>query len=1155
MIEPTSVEFNSLSDRYSLTSGAIPLSGIQGIVRSIIDARRADISAGLKSRVYISGYQGSPLGGLDTEIVRAKKILDPLGILLHPGLNEELAATALAGTQLLEGIAKKDIDGVTGFWYGKSPGVDRAADAIRHANLIGTHSNGGVVLLAGDDPAAKSSTVPGSSDATLASLGLPVFFPGNTKEMLTLTRHAILASRASGLWCGFKVVTKVADSTGVFVVPDDLIVDIPILEWRNRPYRHKPSAHLLGPALLEMEETLTGVRLDIFREYIYRNKLNLVFGSKDAKLGIIAVGTTYFDLMQALGGLGLRDHGLLRIMKLVVSSPLEKRELREFASGLTEILVLEEKGPFVERMVKEDLYATANAPIVTGKRDPYDKPLVPPYGSLEADDIAQIVAKRFNEYGVARSVENRLSVLESIANRRMPSIEQRTPFFCSGCPHNTSTAADDNTIVGAGIGCHTLVLTNPKGRGKIAGVTQMGGEGAQFIGMAPFTDHKHFVQNIGDGTFHHSGSLAIRAAVAAGINITYKILYNDAVAMTGGQAVEGQLSIPDMVQYLYLEGVSLVAITTDEPSKYRGIELPRQAKVYDRSELPKVEKELSNVNGVSIIIHDQLCAIEKRRRRRTKAIPAPDHLVIINERICEGCGDCGEKSNCLSVEPVETFYGRKTRINQGSCSFDKSCLKGDCPAFLLVDPAKGQANPRPQLPDLILETPKPRVNPDSTSIRLIGIGGTGVVTVAAVIGIAALLDRKFTRGLDQTGLSQKAGPVISDIHISTKESIGSAPIPSGDADVIIGFDLFGTASEKNIRVSDPNKTVAVISIDEIPTGLQVTDATHNPPSQVDALEAISTFTDKEQLFLLPAQSLAQSIFNDQLPANVILLGAAWQLGLIPVSLASLSQAFKLNAVGVAQNQEAFTWGRISVVRPEITNNILDPKIETAKPSKSALKLVKASNLLDGKTGELLATLSDELCRYQNRRYVKTFLDETSQVAILSKEKLTDPELMIQEFAKNLFKLMAYKDEYEVARLHLVWKNTMADSTKYSMLLHPPMLRALGLKRKIQLKKSADPSMKLLARMKFLRGGLLDIFGHTKLRRWEAAAGSIYAKSIKQALSSAGDEQVEQILRLVNMPDMVRGYEGIKLGNINKYESMLSQELKTLLDGSGRATPI
>src|SRR4051812_40884474 len=859
---PAGLRDVSLDDKYVLEEGRVLLTGLQGLVRLPLDQHRADLRRGLMTGTMISGYQGSPLGGLDKELARNRELVEGHHVKHVPGLNEELGATSAWGSQLAGQLPGSKYDGVLAMWYGKAPGLDRAADSLRHGNFVGVPRTGGALAVVGDDPGCKSSTIPSASEALLAGLQMPVFYPGNVQEVLDLGLHALGCSRASGLWAGFKAVTSVADALGTATVARDRVMPVmPSVEWNGRPYEHLPNGNLLAPASLDMEQTMFGPRTELALAYARQNGVNRIEGAARAWLGIAAAGKTYYDLMHSLRALGLDGAGLeragIRILKLGMIWPVDQEIAREFAHGLDEILVAEEKGPFVESHLKEALYGTANAPRILGKADEKGQPLLPRELDLDADLIARAIAARLEARGIRiDSVESRLRKLAEIHGRpaELP-MAQRTPFFCSGCPHNSSVQAPDGTLVGGGIGCHTMVLLNPEGKGEITGITQMGGEGAQWIGMAPFTDDTHLVQNLGDGTFHHSGSLAIRAAAAAGVNITYKLLYNEHVAMTGGQEIEGQLSIPDLTRWLELEGVRRIIVTTEDLRDYRGVELAPIAEVRDRKELLAAQEELSKVEGVTVLIHDQECAAELRRMRKRGKAPEPAERVWINERVCEGCGDCGEKSSCLSVVPVETELGRKTQIHQASCNKDFSCLEGDCPSFVTVVPGKKARREAPELP---VELPEPRrIVPETAfNVRMMGIGGTGVVTVNQILGMAALIDGMHVVGLDQTGLSQKGGPVVSDLRISREPLLSAAKAPAGSIDLYLGFDLLGAASDKNLVTAAPDRTVAVVSTSAVPTGRMVVDTSERFPELAGQLDRIETATRAEHNLYMDAQQLS-----------------------------------------------------------------------------------------------------------------------------------------------------------------------------------------------------------------------------------------------------------------------------------------------------------
>ncbi len=917
----------SLDDRYLLERGRILLTGVQALVRVPLDQHRADRRAGLNTATMISGYQGSPLGGFDKELQSHRETCLEHNVRHVPGLNEELGATSAWGSQLAAGLPGAKYDGVLGLWYGKAPGLDRAADALRHGNFVGVSRTGGAIAAVGDDPGCKSSTIPSASESLLASLHMPVFFPGDVQDVLDLGLHAFACSRASGLWSGFKMVTNVADAIASAEVSPTRVA--PVMPGPG-DFEHVPSGHLLAPDSLEMEGSLLGARRDLALAYARANPVNRIEGASDAWLGIVTAGKSYHDLRHALRSLGLGDRELeragVRILKLGMIWPLERDIVARFATSLDEILVVEEKAPFVEAQLKEALYGAPHAPRIVGKRDEHGAELLPETLELDADTIARVVASRLMPKVRIDSVDARIRTLDEIAARGEPlPMAQRAPFFCSGCPHNSSVSAPDGTLVGAGIGCHTMVLLNPDGKGEITGLTQMGGEGAQWIGQAPFTDDGHLVQNLGDGTFHHSGSLAIRAATAAGVNITYKILYNEHVAMTGGQAVEGQLSVPDLTRWLALEGVKRVIVTTEDLDRYRGVELSPIADVRDRSELLDAQHELSEIEGVTVLIHDQECAAELRRKRKRGKAAEPAERVWINERVCEGCGDCGEKSSCLSVRPTETEFGRKTEIHQASCNKDFSCLEGDCPSFLTVVPGKKKSRVAPEPP---AGMPNPALPTDSEcSVRMIGIGGTGVVTVNQVLGMAALIDGLHVSGLDMTGLSQKGGPVTSDLRISSGPVASASKTPAGSVDAYLAFDLLGATAPKNLLTAHPDRTVAVVSTGQVATGKMVIDTAERFPELSSALDEVERVTCAERNVYLDAQGLSERLFGTDVAQNMLALGSAWQRGILPVSLEALEAAIRLNGAAVEINLLALAWGRAVVAAPDAVEAATRPPAE------------------------------------------------------------------------------------------------------------------------------------------------------------------------------------------------------------------------------------
>ncbi|MET0511535.1 MAG: indolepyruvate ferredoxin oxidoreductase family protein [Thermoleophilaceae bacterium] len=1148
----------SLQDKYVLDEGRILLTGVQGLVRVVLDQHRADRRAGLTTGTMISGYQGSPLGGFDQELARNRELLDQHHVRHVPGLNEELGATSAWGSQLAGNLPGSKYDGVLGMWYGKAPGLDRAADSLRHGNFVGVSRTGGGLAVVGDDPSCKSSTIPSASESLLAALHMPVFYPGSVQEVVDLGLHAYACSRASGLWSGFKIVTSVADAVGTAEVAPGRV--LPVLP--DLGYEHQPSAHLLAPQSLEMERSMLGVRTELALAYARENGVNRIEGAGDAWLGIVAPGKSYHDLVNALRSLGLGPPELeragIRILKLGMIWPLEGEIVHEFARGLEEIVVVEEKGPFVETALKETLYGAAHAPRIVGKRDEHGERLLAAEVDLDADVIARAVAARLGRRVQLDSVDAHIRRLDSIAGRRAElPMAQRTPFFCSGCPHNSSIKAPEGTLVGGGIGCHTMVLLNPEGKGEITGITQMGGEGAQWIGMAPFTQDSHLVQNLGDGTFHHSGSLAVRAAVAAGVNITYKLLYNEHVAMTGGQAIEGQLSVPDLTRWLELEGVRRIIVTAEDTSRYKGVSLSPIAELRERGELLSSQLELAEVEGVTVLIHDQECAAELRRSRKRGNKPEPAERIWINERVCEGCGDCGEKSSCLSVLPVETEFGRKTQIHQASCNKDYSCLEGDCPSFLTVVPGEKAKH---EIPALSAELPEPEllVSDEDWAVRMMGIGGTGVVTVNQMLGMAALIDGLHVSGLDQTGLSQKGGPVVSDLRISREPLAASPKATAGSIDLYLGFDLLGAGSDKNLVTASTDRTVAVVSTSAVPTGRMVIDINERFPELAAQLDKIDAATRREHNLYLDAQRLSERLFGDHMMTNTLALGAAYQRGMLPVSREALEQAIRLNGAAVEKNLSAFAWGRAVVAVPDTVEEATRAP-ETVVPvrelSETERELVTLA--INGDGGELRRLVElriPELVAYQDAAYARRFAEVVRRVHVAEQERTPGHSELAEAVARQLFKLMAYKDEYEVARLHLdaveqaKLHAEFGEDAKIWFNLHPPMLRSLGLERKLKLGKWFLPSFRALYRARRLRGTKLDPFGHAEVRRVERALIGEYEEIVGEALVRLTPETHATVLDLFELPDVIRGYEEIKLRNVMLFRKRAEGISKRLAAG-------
>jgi indolepyruvate ferredoxin oxidoreductase len=1136
----------TLADRYELEHGRVFLTGIQALVRVLLDQHRADARAGLRSATLVSGYQGSPLGGFDTEVSRLGALAVAHDIVHRPAVNEELAATAVWGSQLVATLPGPKYDGVLGVWYGKSPGVDRAADAIRHGNYVGTDPRGGVLALCGDDGACKSSTIPGASEELLASLRVPVIVPASVQEIVDLGRHAIACSRASGLWAALKVVTNVADATGTVEVGLERVEpQIPELDWDGAPFLHRPSARLLAPESIEMERSIAEVRLELAKLYARANGLNRsVWAGRDAKVGLVAAGTAASNLARALAELGVAADAPVRFLQLGMIYPLDEDAVRSFARGLDEVIVVEEKGPFVERLVRDALYGGSDRPRVLGKQDERGHPLLPAHGILDVDAITRVLGGRLLQHaelgerthtGIRRRLE-RIGALDDRAGIAVGG-SQRLPHFCSGCPHTSSVVAPDHALVGAGIGCHAMVMLSPRGYGNVTGVTQMGGEGAQWIGMAPFVQAPHFVQNQGDGTFHHSGSLAIRAAIAAKVNITYKLLFNGYVAMTGGQPIEGWLDPAAAAVSLAAEGVSRIVITTEDPAGYASTALPAIATVRPRSEMAAVQRELAKVEGVTVLLHDQSCAAELRRQRKRGRAPEPARRVVINERVCEGCGDCGEKSRCLSVEPIETEFGRKTRINQTSCNKDYSCLKGDCPSFITVTQANPRGVPRsqPKLPDM--ELPDPVFGrPRDVNVRLVGIGGTGVVTISQVLGMAAMLDGLHVAGLDQTGLSQKAGPVVSDVRIAHAPVQDGVGVPGGAIDVLLGLDIVGLASAANLRSAVPDRTVAVVSYSLVPTSATVTDVGAAAPDTAAARAAVDAVTRRQHNVYLDAQRISEVILGNATQANTVVLGAAWQAGVLPVSWDALREAFGLNGVAVQDNLRALELGRLCAHDPAAVAELVDPPPWQPALTSRERALVDGVTTAEGELRRLLEVRVPDLIGWGGPRAAEQYCAALQRVAAAEGNRVPGSSAVTQAVARGLHKLIAYKDEYEVARLHLLELDRLPAGAKIAFHLHPPLLRDRGLKRKMTFGRWFVPAFRALRAGRFLRGTPLDPFARTEVRRVERELPGEYLRLVETCLAALQPSTLAKLVEVAELPDMIRGYEEIKLAGVGRFRT-------------------
>ncbi|MEZ5244031.1 MAG: indolepyruvate ferredoxin oxidoreductase family protein [Acidimicrobiales bacterium] len=1153
----TDADTYRLSDRYAKDDGTVFMTGIQALARLPIEQLRIDRRAGLRTAAFAAGYPGSPLGGLDGAFERAVREAPDLPITLRPSVNEEYAATAVMGSQLAAARPDARYDGVVGLWYGKAPGVDRAADALRHAVFAGADPHGGAVAIVGDDPAAKSSTIPSTSAGVLASMHIPVLYPGDPGEALDLGRHAIALSRASGLWVSLKIVADVADGSGTVALDSERVSPvIPTVD--GAPYDHRPNGLLLTPRSLDIEREIVEVRAPLALEYAAANRLNHVtIDPPDAWIGIIASGITYRELREALRRVGLEsDREIaaagIRLLKLGMPLPFNASTIRSFARGVERILVVEEKTPNVESLVKDALYNASHHPTVVGRTDEFEEPLVPAAGALHADELIAVLRTT-----LAERVGERLRP-ETRERERIPLSVARTPYFCSGCPHNRSTVVEEGTLVGAGIGCHTMILLGDEPRyGDIAGLTCMGNEGTQWIGMAPFVETPHMVQNLGDGTFFHSGQLAVTAAIAAEANITYKLLWNGAVAMTGGQDPTGGIGLDRVCAQLLAQGVRRVIVTSEDPGRARALRLPPEVDVWDRDRLAEAQRTLAAIPGVTVLIHDQRCAAEARRDRKRGLVETPPTRVVINHRVCEGCGDCARVSNCLSVQPIETDFGRKTTIEQHSCNLDLSCLEGDCPAFVSITrpPSRWWRRARPEdartnvaAAPADLPAPVPH-DADDVSVHITGIGGTGVVTASQLLGTAAMFDGAEVHGLDQIGLSQKAGPVVSDVRITHGRQPGSSRVGAGQADLLLAFDLLVASSWTGLEAADPDRTSVVGSLELTPPGAKTAHPETEMPTKDLLLHRIAEGTREGQRHWADASEICADLIGDTVGANVFVIGMAVQAGLLPVRPESIERAIELNAVAVEVNREAFRWGRWQVADPTKVDAARGSRVgaTAANPLPAGLD-DRAREIADGDEAMCseIRRFTGELIAFQNTRLASRYLDELEML-----RRSTGSSALVAATAAGLFKLMAYKDEYEVARLMLDADGQREVAAvarrgdRVAWRLHPPTLRALGRSSKLSVSTRWRPAIGLLVKGKRLRGTVLDPFGRAEVRRVERALPSEYLSAIHTALGAApAADAIDRAIAIAEAAELVRGYEGVKLANVERFRAALADLAST-----------
>lgn len=1132
----------TIDDKYVLDRGRVFLSGTQALVRLPMMQHRRDVQNGINSACYISGYRGSPLGSYDQQLWLARRHLEAENIKFQPGINEDLAVTAIWGTQQLNLIGSAKVDGVFSIFYGKGPGIDRSGDALRHANLAGTDPKGGVLALAGDDHTCKSSTTAHASEYALVDAMIPILHPAGVQEILDFGLHGIAMSRYSGAWASLKLIAETVESAAsVYVDPDRVAPIMPSLDDFTPP---PGGLHIRYPhTALDQEELLHRHKPAAAQAYVKANKLDrLVVDAPKRRLGIVTCGKSFLDVEQALADLGL-DHDRaasmgLSVYKLALTWPVEPDGLMRFARDHDELFVVEEKRPLIEDQLKRILYnlPADQRPRIVGKTDETGAPLLPSYNELSPVQVARAIAGRLANLdgGNNTDIDERVARLDRLTDdaARQASPLERLPYFCSGCPHNTSTVVPEGSRALVGIGCHYMAQWMDR---KSALHTHMGAEGANWIGQAPFSDTPHIFANIGDGTYQHSGSMAIRAAIASGATMTYKILFNDAVALTGGQPMDGNLTVPAIAHQLSGEGASKIVVVAEEPEKYgSGSMLPGGTKIHHRDDLDIVQRNLREVPGVSVLIFDQTCAAEKRRRRKRNAYPDPPKRAFINKAVCEGCGDCSAKSNCLSVVPVETPLGRKREIDQSACNKDFSCVKGFCPSFVTVHGGtmrKGETAASENTPDFDA-IPEPKVancNDRPYNVLVTGVGGTGVLTIGNVLGMAAHLEGKGCTVLDMSGLAQKFGPVMSHVRIGRDPAAMNAiSIATGSADLLLGCDIVVGAGKAAVTRLSPGRSQAVVNTHPSITG----DFTRNPDQTfpADDLRAvIGKAVGSDAVSFIDSTRIATALLGDAIAANLFLLGVAYQKGLVPVSAEAINRAIELNGVALAMNHAAFLWGRFAVYDPARLEKIVPPPTIPVEP----------------RLEDIVRERIEDLKAYQDDAYARRYKDLIVRVQTVESALTPQSDALSSTVARAYHKLLAYKDEYDVARLYTDGRFEEELRSRftgdYTLQFHlaPPLLTGIDPETGERSKRAFGSWMmhafRLLAKFKSIRGTRWDLFGYQAERQRERQMIADYEAMIGEMLDGLTRDNLPTAMELAALPEKYRGFGHVKDRNIQAAE--------------------
>ncbi|MDZ4350980.1 MAG: indolepyruvate ferredoxin oxidoreductase family protein [Xanthomonadaceae bacterium] len=1143
----------TLEDKYRRETGRIYLSGVQALVRLPLMQRRRDIGAGLNTAGFISGYRGSPLGGFDLELWRAGKHLASSGIEFKPGLNEDLGATMVWGTQQVGLWPGAKVDGVFAMWYGKGPGVDRSGDVFKHGNAAGTSPNGGVLCLAADDHACRSSTLPHGSELEFVSAMMPVLNPAGVQDILDMGLMGWAMSRFTGRWVGFKTIAETVESSASvnvdphqldIVLPEDFVLPTGGLNirWPDPP--------------LDQEMRLHRYAVNAAIAFARANRIDrTVFDSPRARLGIVTAGKSYLDVLQALEYLGLdrrqcEDIGI-RVYKVGMTWPLEPEGIREFARGLEDIIVVEEKRSFIESQIKEQMYNwdSATRPSVVGKYDEEGNWILPSTNELTPATIAQVIARRLGRFHDSETIRHQLAfMVAKEAELALPRANfPRVPHYCAGCPHNTSTKVPEGSRALGGIGCHYMVTWMDR---RTETFTHMGGEGVSWCGQASFTETPHVFQNLGDGTYFHSGSLAIRQAIAAKVNITYKILYNDAVAMTGGQPVDGSLTVPDIARQMRAEGVKTIVVVADDIARWADRSgFPDGVQIHDRDQLDAVQKQLREVPGVSILIYDQVCATEKRRRRKRGKFPDPAKRAVINSLVCEGCGDCGVKSFCVAVLPKETEYGRKREIDQSNCNKDFSCVKGFCPSFVTVKGGalRKRSGVKGEIAARLENLPAPTIRGTLDrpwNILVTGVGGTGVVTIGALLGMAGHLEGKGATVLDQTGLAQKGGAVTTHVRIARDPvDIHAVRIAAGEADLVLGCDMVVVNDYWALSKIRAQRSHVVLNTYLAMPGTFTMHPDMNFPAD-GIVNAVRLALAGEEPMRIDATALATALMGDSIASNLFMLGYAWQQGLVPISFDALTRAIELNGAAVAMNLRAFAWGRLAAIDPEAVAEAAGQR--PARPETGdadiAPKPALEDSLVSHSLDETIARRERFLTGYQNAAHAARYRALVDRTRAAEADRAPGSTALTEAVARYAFKLMAYKDEYEVARLYTSgeFQRRIEQQFEGDYRLHfnlaPPLFSPRDSEGHL-VKREYGPwvftAFKLLARLKGLRGTALDIFGYTAERREERRLIGEYFATVDELLAGLNPENRTLAVEIASVPEHIRGFGHVKEAHLAK----------------------